>query len=113
MRGSSSNGLTWMRSPQLMGIGSERTPEKKMAIVVVRPAARPSLTDRQHRVPSRPSPQSARAGYRLRAMHEAIQALPPVKRLNLLGGMRAPRLTLWDEAAGRLVRCRGVAVALA
>jgi omega-6 fatty acid desaturase (delta-12 desaturase) len=51
--------------------------------------------------------------YRLRAAHEAVQALLPVKPLSLLGGLRAPWLTLWDEAACRLIRFRDVAVALA
>jgi omega-6 fatty acid desaturase (delta-12 desaturase) len=36
--------------------------------------------------------------YRLRAAHEAVQALLPVKPLSLLGGLRGPWLTLWDEA---------------
>jgi omega-6 fatty acid desaturase (delta-12 desaturase) len=47
--------------------------------------------------------------YRLRAAHEAVQALLPVKPLTLFGGLRAPWLTLWDESAGRLVRFRDVA----
>jgi len=37
--------------------------------------------------------------YRFRAAHEAVHALLP-------GALRAPWLTLWDEAAGRLVRFR-------
>jgi omega-6 fatty acid desaturase (delta-12 desaturase) len=49
--------------------------------------------------------------YRLRAAHEAVHALLPMKPLGLLGGLRAPWLTLWDEAAGRLVRFRDVATA--
>ena len=42
--------------------------------------------------------------YRLGACHDAIQALRPVRALSLRGGLGAPRLTLWDEAQGRLVR---------
>jgi acyl-lipid omega-6 desaturase (Delta-12 desaturase) len=42
--------------------------------------------------------------YRLRVAHEAVLALHPVRRLSLWGGLRAPWLTLWDEASGRLVR---------
>ena len=41
--------------------------------------------------------------YRLSACHEAVQALRPVRSLSLWGGLRAPRLTLWDEELGRLV----------
>jgi omega-6 fatty acid desaturase (delta-12 desaturase) len=41
--------------------------------------------------------------YRLGAAHDAVQALWPVKPLTLRGGLRAPWLTLWDEASGRLV----------
>jgi omega-6 fatty acid desaturase (delta-12 desaturase) len=48
------------------------------------------------------------ASYRLRTAHEAVQALQPVKPLSLLGALRAPWLTLWDEEAGRLVRFRDV-----
>lgn len=44
--------------------------------------------------------------YRLAAAHDAVQALRPVPRLGLRAGLSAPRLTLWDEAAGRLVRFR-------
>jgi omega-6 fatty acid desaturase (delta-12 desaturase) len=46
--------------------------------------------------------------YRLPTAHEAVQAQLPVRPLSLLGGLRAPWLTLWDEAAGRLVRFRDV-----
>ena len=42
--------------------------------------------------------------YRLNACHEAVQALRPVRALSLRGGLGAPRLTLWDEERGRLVR---------
>lgn len=42
--------------------------------------------------------------YRLSACHEAIDALHRVRGLSLRGGLGAPRLTLWDEARGRLVR---------
>ncbi len=41
--------------------------------------------------------------YRLGAAHNAVQALWPVEPLSVLGGLRAPWLTLWDEAHGRLV----------
>ena len=41
--------------------------------------------------------------YRLGAAHAAVQALWPIKPLSLMSGLRAPRLTLWDEASGRLV----------
>ena len=47
--------------------------------------------------------------YRLGAAHEAVQALWPVKPLSLAGGLRAPWLTLWDEASGRLVSFREAA----
>jgi omega-6 fatty acid desaturase (delta-12 desaturase) len=48
--------------------------------------------------------------YRLRATHEAVHALlpMPIRPLSVLGALRAPWLTLWDEAAGRLVRFRDV-----
>jgi acyl-lipid omega-6 desaturase (Delta-12 desaturase) len=46
--------------------------------------------------------------YRLRAAHEAVHALHPVRPLSLRAGLRAPWLTLWDEASGRLVRFRDV-----
>jgi acyl-lipid omega-6 desaturase (Delta-12 desaturase) len=46
--------------------------------------------------------------YRLSSAHEAVQALCPIRPLSLLGGLRAPWLTLWDEAFGRLVRFRDV-----
>ena len=42
--------------------------------------------------------------YRLSACHDAVNALHPVPGLSLRNGLRAPRLTLWDEARGRLVR---------
>ena len=42
--------------------------------------------------------------YRLGAAHAVVQALWPVEPLSLLGGLRAPWLTLWDEARCRLVR---------
>ena len=44
--------------------------------------------------------------YRLRAAHEAMQALRPTRPLRLRAGLDAPWLTLWDEARGRLVRFR-------
>jgi omega-6 fatty acid desaturase (delta-12 desaturase) len=44
--------------------------------------------------------------YRLAAAHAAVQELRAVPRLGLGAGLRAPRLTLWDEATGRLVRFR-------
>jgi len=44
--------------------------------------------------------------YRLRAVHEAVQPLRPTPPLSLRRGLAAPWLTLWDEAAGRLVRFR-------
>ena len=46
--------------------------------------------------------------YRLGAAHEAVQPLWPVEPLSLMGGLRAPWLTLWDEARGRLVSFRDV-----
>lgn len=46
--------------------------------------------------------------YRLHAAHEASRPLCLVPPLSLMGGLRAPWLTLWDEAAGRLVRFRDV-----
>jgi omega-6 fatty acid desaturase (delta-12 desaturase) len=42
--------------------------------------------------------------YRLRAAHAVVQALWPIEPLSLLGGLRAPWLTLWDEARCCLVR---------
>ena len=51
--------------------------------------------------------------YRLAAAHEAVQALWPTKPLSLWGGLRAPWLTLWDEAGGRLVSFREAARAAA
>lgn len=44
--------------------------------------------------------------YRLADAHEAVQGLRPVPCLGLRAGLRAPRLALWDETAGRLVRFR-------
>lgn len=42
--------------------------------------------------------------YRLRQAHNAVQKVCPVLPLSLRGGLRALRLTLWDEASGRLAR---------
>ena len=42
--------------------------------------------------------------YRLGAAHDAVQVLWPIQPLGLMGALRAPWLTLWDEASGRLVR---------
>ena len=47
--------------------------------------------------------------YRLRACHEVVNSLHPIQGIGLLGGLRAPRLTLWDEAQGRLIRFADVA----
>jgi acyl-lipid omega-6 desaturase (Delta-12 desaturase) len=47
--------------------------------------------------------------YRLSAAHAAVQALWPVEPLSLMGGLRAPWLTLWDEASGRLISFRDAA----
>jgi omega-6 fatty acid desaturase (delta-12 desaturase) len=44
--------------------------------------------------------------YRLRAAHEAVQMLRPMRPLGLRDGLGAPWLTLWDETRGRLVRFR-------
>ncbi|MFO1085756.1 MAG: fatty acid desaturase [Reyranellaceae bacterium] len=44
--------------------------------------------------------------YRLGAAHDAVQALWPIQPLSLVGGLRAPWLTLWDEENGRLVSFR-------
>jgi omega-6 fatty acid desaturase (delta-12 desaturase) len=41
--------------------------------------------------------------YRLRAAHDAVQVLRPVRPLGLRQGLGAPWLTLWDEAGTRLV----------
>lgn len=41
--------------------------------------------------------------YRLSAAHEVLQPIWAVKPLGLRGGLRAPWLTLWDEAGQRLV----------
>ena len=51
--------------------------------------------------------------YRLRAAHATVQALWPIEPLSLAGGLRAPWLTLWDEAKGRLVSFREAARAAA
>jgi omega-6 fatty acid desaturase (delta-12 desaturase) len=47
--------------------------------------------------------------YRLGAAHEALQAVWKIKPLSLRGGLRAPWLTLWDEAGQRLVSFRDAA----
>lgn len=47
--------------------------------------------------------------YRLGAAHNAVQALWPVEPLTLSGGLRAPWLTLWDEAREQLVSFRDAA----
>jgi len=39
-----------------------------------------------------------------------VHALLPIRPLSILGALRAPWLTLWDEASGRLVRFRDVDV---
>ena len=44
--------------------------------------------------------------YRLGAAHEALQAVWKIEPLSLRGGLRAPWLTLWDEATERLVSFR-------
>ena len=44
--------------------------------------------------------------YRLGDAHDAVQALWPVEPLSLRGGLRAPWLTLWDEARAKLVSFR-------
>jgi len=41
--------------------------------------------------------------YRLHAAHQTVQALYPAPRLSMRDGLRAPWLTLWDEAKERLV----------
>jgi omega-6 fatty acid desaturase (delta-12 desaturase) len=46
--------------------------------------------------------------YRLDAAHQAMQSLHPTPPLDLRHALTAPWLTLWDEAAGRLVRFRDV-----
>ena len=51
--------------------------------------------------------------YRLEQAHEAVHTLCPVPPLSLRSGLRAPWLTLWDEAAGRLVRFRDVSIPVA
>ena len=42
--------------------------------------------------------------YRLAAAHAAVQKVRPVPGMSVVAGLRAPRLTLWDEASERLVR---------
>ncbi len=42
--------------------------------------------------------------YRLGAAHAAVQQVRRVRGLDLMDGLRAPWLTLWDEVSGRLVR---------
>lgn len=51
--------------------------------------------------------------YRLRAAHDAVQARRATPPLSLRRGLGAPWLTLWDEAAGRLVRFRDAGRTLA
>jgi omega-6 fatty acid desaturase (delta-12 desaturase) len=41
--------------------------------------------------------------YRLAEAHSAVQAICPVPPISLRDGIRALRLTLWDEVAGRLI----------
>jgi len=41
--------------------------------------------------------------YRLGAAHTAVQEMRRVRGVGLMDGLRAPWLTLWDEASGRLV----------
>lgn len=41
--------------------------------------------------------------YRLHAAHAEVQKMRRVPGLGLVEGLRAPRLTLWDEVSGRLV----------
>jgi acyl-lipid omega-6 desaturase (Delta-12 desaturase) len=48
--------------------------------------------------------------YRLAAAHAAVRKLRAVRGLGFAAAWRAPWLTLWDEASGRLVRFRDVAV---
>jgi omega-6 fatty acid desaturase (delta-12 desaturase) len=47
--------------------------------------------------------------YRLAAAHLAVQPIWPVRSLGLGAGLRAPLLTLWDEARGQLVSFRDAA----
>ncbi|MBS0538731.1 MAG: fatty acid desaturase [Proteobacteria bacterium] len=47
--------------------------------------------------------------YRLGEAHLAVQAIWPVAPLGLAAGLRAPWLTLWDEASGHLVSFRDAA----
>lgn len=47
--------------------------------------------------------------YRLAQAHEAARAVRAVPSLGLRAGLAAPRLTLWDETSGRLVRFCDVA----
>jgi omega-6 fatty acid desaturase (delta-12 desaturase) len=49
--------------------------------------------------------------YRLQAASEALPALGVVTTFGLLGGLRALRYVLWDEAQAKLVRFRDVAAA--
>jgi hypothetical protein len=51
--------------------------------------------------------------YRLAAAHQAVQGAVADQALSLWGGLRAPWLTLWDEAGGRLVSFREAARAAA
>ena len=75
-------------------------------LVLVRPAARTALADRQYRLPPRPSSQSARAQLPCWPRPIAVQALQPVVPLSLARGLTAPCLTLWDERpASAVPRC--------
>lgn len=49
--------------------------------------------------------------YRLQACHDALPEMRREKPLSLLDGLRAMRLSLWDDARGRLVRFSELAAA--
>jgi omega-6 fatty acid desaturase (delta-12 desaturase) len=51
--------------------------------------------------------------YRLHAAHAAVQKVRTVHGLDLVDGLRAPWLTLWDEESGRLVCFGDVDAAMA
>jgi hypothetical protein len=81
-------------------------------ILVARLAAGTSLAYGQYRLPSTISIRECPAIGSALHMRQC-RLLRPVQPLSLLGGLRAPWLTLWDETAGRLVRFRDVEKAAA
>ena len=79
-------------------------------LVMVPPAAAAALADRQHRLPSRPPSQSARAQLPAeRRPRGRADAAPGPAAHPRARGLAATFLTLWDERRSRLVRFRDAA----